>query len=1061
MTLGCYCGDDAFGPYDHSHYDITHCFQSLTILLPPSLFMLAAFLLRMARIRHLPSSTLLLDPLPRFPQIISAFMALLSVFYLIFFVLLHELTPYRIIYPSLSFIAWTLSIVLLRFEHSRALPPSPYNRIFYLLSFIASAKQAESSVMNFVFGTPVMPFDILVFLHVFLATFMLRYAVTGITDSSHLHVDWERTADLDHPLADSVEEEASTPAMADRSMWKRFLNFSANGDGAAGEDGVINADQSSLNSQYGGGGVMSSLDVKEERNPFASNPFEDSAKERGEAGEGGGGEATNPFATEPEPAPRAAPAPAAAAATTTRDGSMASKLKNLTAALREAHLLAGASMSLPSYQDAVVGGRTLIQFQLHITLAQPSVISGDPDVDTVTAWKRYREFEGLHSALLNAGRKYGLVPPELPPAPKKKALEAARERLEVYLTEVMEQPLYWDDVVEFAGVKERVEYIAGYIQQVKAQKEQEKRAKEEAVLAAVHAAEARKREREGRNQPGPAHANGTVSVMKVTVDRPAGLDYKHQIIAVSVSGWSRWLGDDSADAVGRGEGEEVEEESKARGRKKPARSTLTTPLPTSAPARRKVGSANSSLSSTAFYLTLDFPIKTSVGDYTVYHTLPEISDFRAALVRHFQATHPSLVPSIPGLVMGKTEAMERDEGEMLSTASAVEVFFQSLISTNAFQCNLLYAFLERRRPKEKGGDALPVHHISGQKPLAMFSIAAGEWKTLSSASNSAAATTTSSQATSPEPSLPSARAVRGVVETGTKRRGRGASGVAERKQEAALNAPLFPEAAAAFSPSTSSAFPPASASPHEPSALSTSLTAASPLSGASQSSSSGDSSAASTSHRFSASIPSYSLSNPSDPKSHILYTLSVREYFSLTSFIEWQLTRRYRDFESMHHTLHRLFAGYPFPPLPPKNRKVGKRKDAELEQRRLALELYIQQVINVRMFQVDDFFSFFDMNNANRQFTVGTQIKGPGEGAGGLEGVREGKRGEGEEGGEEGEGEEGDMGGQIAVRKGGRRVGNGNGATAERRPAVDQGRRGRAERVQPQAAPQPTNPFDM
>ena len=1050
MTLGWYCGDDPFGPYDHSHYDITHCFQSLTILLPPSLFMLVAFTLRMLRIRQLPSSTLLLDPLPRFPQIISAFMALLSVFYLIFFVLLHELTPYRVIYPSLSFIAWSLSIALLRFEHSRALPPSPYNRIFYLLSFIASAKQAESSVMNFVFDTPVMPFDILVFLHLFLSLFMLRYAITGITDSSHLHIDWQR--DLDHDLIDAVEEEA-TPAQADRSMWKRFLNFSANGDPA--DDGAINAEHASLNSPYRGG-VRSSLDVREDRNPFAANPFEDGATERGEAEEVSGAEATsNPFAAEPEPPTRSAPTAASTAPASVRDASMAAKVKSLTAALREAHLLAGASISLPSYQDAVVGGRTLIQFQLHISLAQPSIISGDPDVDTVTAWKRYREFEGLQSALTNTGRKYGLVPPELPPAPKKKSLEAAREGLEVYLGEVMAQPLYWDDLVDFAGVKERVEYIAGYIQQVKAQKEQEKRAKEEAVLAAVHAAEARKREREGRNQPGPALANGAVSVVKVTVDRPVGLDYKHQIIAVSVSGWSRWLGDEGSAAAGQEHGEE-EEESKGRSKRKVARSTLTTPVTSPAPTRRKGGSANPSLSTTAFYLTFDFPIKTSIGDYTVYHTLPEIIDFRAALVRHFQATHPSLVPSIPGLGVGKTQAVESGQEEMLAMASAVEVFFQSLISTNAFQCNLLYAFLERRKPKDKGAEGRPVHLISGQKPLATYSIAAGEWKTLSAA-NGAPGSTVSSQATSPNPSVPGSPAVRAIDEGSVRRRGRGVGGVGvvgERKQEAPVNAPLFPEAAAPFSPTNSSGFGSQSVSPHEASALSTSLTAASPLSGAPQSSGSDP---VSTSHRFSVSIPSYSLSNPADPKSHVLYLVIVREYFSLTSFIEWQVTRRYRDFEAMHHTLQKLFAGYAFPPLPPKNRKVGKRKETELEERRRALEVYIQQVINVRMFQVDDYFTFFDMNNANRQFTVGTQVKGP-EPVGGLEGVSEGRAGEGEDGGE-GEGEVE----QMAVRKGGRRVGNGNGAAPERRsrPAADEGRRGRAERAKPQPTPQTTNPFDM
>ena len=754
MTLGWYCGSDAFGPYDHSHYDLTHCFQSLTILIPPSIFMLLAFAFRMAHIRSLPTSSLLIDPLPRFPQIISAFMALLSLFYLLFFVLQSELSPFRLIYPSLSFLAWTLSILLLRFEHSRAVPLSPYNRVFYLLSFIASAKQAESSVMNFVFDTPVMSFDILVFLHLFLATFMLRYAITGVGDSSHLDVEWHE--DLEQGLAeDGVEEEAS-PTRGDRSMWRRFLNF------GEPDDNAINAEQHSVNSPHKQPqqGVRSSLDVRgDDRNPFTANPFDD---ERVEAD---AGPTANPFVSEPTPS-----------ATTSAAGKDASKVKALTAALREAHMLAGSTIALPSFQESLIGGRTIIQFQLRIGLQQRSIVSGDPDVDTVSAWRRYREFEGLHAALLNTARKYGLPPPDLPRAPKRRTMEDGRAPLEEFLVEVMEQPLYWDDMVDFAGVKERVEYIAGYIQQVKAQKEQERRQKEEAILAALQQAEAskeaKKREREGRAQPGPATANGSssLSVHKVTVERPAGLDYKYQVIAVSVSGWSRWM-DDGANRAGatKDDGGHEEEE---KTRKKGSRSTLTTPITSPHPASRRkgAGSANPSLSSSAFYVTLDLPVKTSIGDYTVYHALTEVADFRAALVRHFAATQPSVASSVPALALGSVDAIERDEEEMMATAGAVEVFFQSLISVPAFQCNLLYAFLERRKPKERGGDGRPLHLMSGQKPLTTFSIAAGEWKATTSAAGSAASSTVSSTGPSPNASVPGSPALRGADEVDGRRR---------------------------------------------------------------------------------------------------------------------------------------------------------------------------------------------------------------------------------------------------------------------------------------------------
>ena len=522
-----------------------------------------------------------------------------------------------------------------------------------------------------------------------------------------------------------------------------------------------------------------------------------------------------------------------------------------------------------------------------------------------------------------------------------------------------------------------------------------------------------------------------MAVVKVAVERPQGLDYRYQIVAVRVSGWSRWM-DDSGGGGGAGEGggggEEEDDGRRGRGGKT-IRSALSSPAPGAV--RRKGGSAQPSLSASAFYLAFDFPVKTTVGDYTVYHTLQEVADFRAALVSHFHATQPSLAANIPALVVGRGVGGEgAGDEEMQATASGLEVFFQSLITTTAFQCNLLYAFMERRKPRATGGgDSRPPHLVSGQKPLAVYDIAGGEWKAVTSAANSAAA----SKAVSPQTSVPASPAARG------RRRG-------ERKE--APVAPLFPEAAAPVTPSSPSQLSSQGTSPGD-SSLSVSLTSVSPL-GGHASSHAGD---GSTSHRFSVSIPSYSHANPADVKSHILYAIDVREYFSLTSFIEWQVTRRYRDFEALHAALQRLFAGYAFPPLPSKRRTLRGKKEGELEQRRAQLEVYLQQVINVTMFQVDEFFDFFDLKNANRHFTVGTQVKQP-EPVGELEGVREGGNGGGEEG--EGGGRE-----EVKVGRAGRRNGNGA-ATTDRQGggAEVQGSRTRTQRVRPPAA-QTTNPFDF
>jgi len=96
------------------------------------------------------------------------------------------------------------------------------------------------------------------------------------------------------------------------------------------------------------------------------------------------------------------------------------------------------------------------------------------------------------------------------------------------------------------------------------------------------------------------------------------------------------------------------------------------------------------------------------------------------------------------------------------------------------------------------------------------------------------------------------------------------------------------------------------------------------------------------------------------------------EFFSVQSFIEWKVLRRYSEFEKMHQVLHKMFASDDFPQLPPKSGIMSNATPQFIEQRLNALQLYLQRIINVTHFQVDDFFAFFDMHNANRVFSVGT-----------------------------------------------------------------------------------------
>ena len=1029
------------------------------MLLPPSIFMLTVFSVRLIQLRRLQSSPLLLDPLPRFPQVISGSLAILALFYLGFFLLnMSNIDLYMIVQPALSFLAWTTSLLLLRFEHSRALPVSPLLRVFWLLAFIASLKQAESSVLSLALGNPVTAFDILVLLHLFLNSFMLRYAITGIGDQSLPSHSWQ---DLEAGINEvgasgEVEEPVSSAGTSrtDRTMWKRFLNFHQNGTNhsADDEDGLGDINHS-LNSTAGGG-VFSSLSARggevEDGNPFAStaaathNPFEDKPSTT-----------TNPFAPS-DATNHNNPFAAGAAHTATVSSSassnhVSSKTKALRTSLIDTHPLSGAAFSIPSYQDSTVANRTIVQWQVSVRLGLPSLITGDDDTDTLVVYRRYREFEGLRDALQQTARKYRLGEVrELPPQPKRQDREEGRAKLAEWVGEVMTEPLYWDDVGEFVGVKDRVAYIEGYKQQLEQQRQQEVRRRREEAEADKAEEEQRERQKQrggkSANRTTATAANGSsqpttssgMQVVKVTVERPQGLDYKWQIIAVSVGGWSRWMTEEvegEAEAIGaewgvegeREEGESAEEvkrRGKRSGRRKGAAATATPSLP-------------------AYYLTFDLPVKTTIGDYTLYKRATELITFRASLLKQFP---PS---SIPPLALSKGDSGDKSEDQLAHDAKAVEVFLQSLISTTALQSNAVYAFFERRKPREKS-TLSELHHFSGQKPVATYSLAAGEWR---AGEGSAPPSAAVSKVVSPMSSGMNTPATRDDEGAGGGVGGRRSRRVTTKRNMAEVAGPsLFPDAVAPPSPP---------AHDSDPSSLSTSLTSGpSPLS-TSTSSRTTSSSSSAASHRFTVSIPSYELSEPSNPKSHILYTLIVREYFTLTSFIEWRVIRRYRDFEHTHSTLHKLFPSFPLPPLPAKRRvTTKKRKDGEVEERRQALEVWVQQLVNVTLFQVDEFFDFLDMNNANRVFSVGTATQAKeAAGGGGLEEV-------GEVGGEDEEG----VGVGVAGAGGGRRGrarnggvaigGGGAGGSAVAGESVRSGvRAGRPSgKAQPQSAT--TNPFD-
>lgn len=115
----------------------------------------------------------------------------------------------------------------------------------------------------------------------------------------------------------------------------------------------------------------------------------------------------------------------------------------------------------------------------------------------------------------------------------------------------------------------------------------------------------------------------------------------------------------------------------------------------------------------------------------------------------------------------------------------------------------------------------------------------------------------------------------------------------------------------------------------------------------------------------------------SNNKHHIVYTVIVHEYFTPYNYITWRIQRRYRDFERLHSQLQKQFSSsIDFPQLPPKSfqLKVGRRTESQdfLVARMELLEIYSQRIVGTTFFQVEQVFSFLDMNSPNRVISVGT-----------------------------------------------------------------------------------------
>ena len=113
---------------------------------------------------------------------------------------------------------------------------------------------------------------------------------------------------------------------------------------------------------------------------------------------------------------------------------------------------------------------------------------------------------------------------------------------------------------------------------------------------------------------------------------------------------------------------------------------------------------------------------------------------------------------------------------------------------------------------------------------------------------------------------------------------------------------------------------------------------------------------------------------PEMQTSFVVYTIIVKEFYSRTEFISWQIVKRYREFEALYKLFLKRFGDIPTPPLPPK--KMNNNKPKVINERVRLLEAFLQQLINTAHFQIDELFTFLDLHNPQRQIITGVAFAG-------------------------------------------------------------------------------------
>jgi len=127
-------------------------------------------------------------------------------------------------------------------------------------------------------------------------------------------------------------------------------------------------------------------------------------------------------------------------------------------------------------------------------------------------------------------------------------------------------------------------------------------------------------------------------------------------------------------------------------------------------------------------------------------------------------------------------------------------------------------------------------------------------------------------------------------------------------------------------------------------------------------------SVAASSHRFEASVRGYTAGTPT------FFNIHVREYYSTTQYLDYNIRRRYSDFEKFRKMLVAVHGDSRVPNLPTKIQPIMQKKDTFLAARATGLETFLKRVVNTEIYQGHYLFEFLAKNQAQQSLTLGSQV---------------------------------------------------------------------------------------